>query len=43
MNEGIESLGNQSNEENKSSERLSHEYCVLFKVLLLILIVIFSA
>ena len=40
MNEGIESLGNQSNEENKSSERLSHEFCVLFKVLLLILIVI---
>ena len=40
MNEGIQSLGSQSNEENKSSEKLSHESCVLFKVLLLILIVI---
>ena len=40
MNEGIQSFGSQNNEENKSSEKLSHESCVLFKVLLLILIVI---
>ena len=40
MNEGIQSFGSQNNEENKSSEKLSHENCVLFKVLLLILIVI---
>ena len=40
MSEMIGSLGNQNNNENKFSQELSHEYCVLFKVLLLILIVI---
>ena len=36
----IGSLGNQNNNENKFSQELSQEYCVLFKVLLLILKVI---